>query len=725
MLFFLVSIAFLAWIAKMVLGDKELRFKRTPLDVPVLVFLFVAILSAVFSVDKSSSLLGFYGRFSDGLIGLLSFGAMFFLITNNVKPENGLLKTFKWSVFFVILFSYLSIFGIWAQFNNLLGTKFQLPQMMTQRTFNPATGSMEGLAVFLGIIIVFLVGLILSQKSKAKSQKFFDWLLLIASLVLIMLVDFTPAWILLLVSLFLLVGFALGKRIFREKVNRLLLPIFLIIIAGVFLFVDTSNLQSSILNLQLPKEQVLDQAESWGIGFKAATENVKSGFLGSGIGTWHYDFSKFKPAEFSQNSLWQIRFDRSGNYITEILGTTGFLGILSYLFLISFFLMMGYFFCLQNQVSLPLLMAFLALLVGQFVYYQNTTLAFIFWLILGLSVASWLSTKAGGEAEKTVSLKDFPELSLIFSTLLIVLGLVIFGMYFFAGKFYLADINYKNAVGTNRIEKLEKAAVLNPYQSQYRSILARVYLNEALNEAMKPIEKQNSEALTKYVNRAINYSKGGEIIDERGNIIRITGATELSPNRVFNWEIRGTIYRDIQTITAGATDWGIKAFEKAIELEPTNPVLYTELGKLLVIEKPEQAKEKFAKALELQPDYLDTQVQQALIAESEGKRDEAIKKMEELSLTYPFEVEIFFQLGRLYFNNNQIDEAIPQFKKAIDLAPFHSNALYSLGVAYEAKGEKDLAIKEFEKVLELNPGNADVLSKLEELRAEEEKKEEE
>jgi len=70
LLFFLVSIGLFSWIAKMVLVDKEIRFKRSPLDIFILAFLFTAILSAIFSVDKSSSLFGFYGRFSDGLIGL-------------------------------------------------------------------------------------------------------------------------------------------------------------------------------------------------------------------------------------------------------------------------------------------------------------------------------------------------------------------------------------------------------------------------------------------------------------------------------------------------------------------------------------------------------------------------------------------------------------------------------------------------------------------------------
>src|SRR3989344_7616909 len=81
LLFFLVLIALFAWIGRMVLADQEFRFKRTPLDVFVIGFLFIALLSAIFSVDKGSSIFGFYGRFSNGLLGLLSFGVLYFLIT--------------------------------------------------------------------------------------------------------------------------------------------------------------------------------------------------------------------------------------------------------------------------------------------------------------------------------------------------------------------------------------------------------------------------------------------------------------------------------------------------------------------------------------------------------------------------------------------------------------------------------------------------------------------
>jgi len=193
----LVSVAFFCWIARMVLVDKELKFKKTPLDIFVAVFIFVAILSAIFSADRGSSIFGFYGRFSDGLIGLINLAVLYFLITNNIESKNHLLRTLMWSFFFVILITYLSIFGVLAKIQGMLGEfkggegifkGLSLPQVMLGNGFNPVSGSMEGLAVFLAVIIVFLVTRCLIWQIKhSKLSIIINYLLLIASLILLIM----------------------------------------------------------------------------------------------------------------------------------------------------------------------------------------------------------------------------------------------------------------------------------------------------------------------------------------------------------------------------------------------------------------------------------------------------------------------------------------------------------------------------------------------------------
>jgi len=692
LLFFLVSLAFFAWLAKMALVDKELRFKRTPLDLFVLGFLVVGILSTVFSVDKTSSLYGFYGRFNNGLLGLLSLGILYFVMTNNLEAKRvaSLLKTFLWSGFIAVLLSYLAIFGVLAKLT-------LLPRVMQQIIFNPTSASLEGFSVFLAVLATLLVGLMLVRTDKGKIKSISHWVILTAILGLMVLIDFTAAWLVLLVTLILFVALSLWKRIFRLNVNRLLIPIFLILIATACI-----PFQSQGIITNLPREQVLNQGTSWGIGLRSSLNDVKSGFLGSGMGTFHYDFAKEKPLSFNQNWLWQIRFDRAGTHLAEVLATMGFLGILSYLIIIGLFLMLSYFMLQKVESALPLLMVSVALLVGQFLYYQNNTLALLFWLSLAMSVVSWQKPIK----EKVVSFKDFPELNLVFSTMVIIVGVAILGIYFYAAKFYLADINYaqaqRTAISAERTVALERAVRLNPGLSQYRAILARAYMNEALAEMQKPQAEQDAAKTQIFVATAINQA-------------RI--ATELGPNQVANWETLAMVYREIRSVASGAVDWGIKSFERAISLEPTNPVVYTELGKLYVLTNNiEKAREEFSLALAKKPDYTDALIQDALLLEREGDTQGAIRQMESLVVNYPFSTEIIFQLGRLYFNNNQITLAIEQFKRVVILLPDHSNAHYSLGVAYAAKGETNLALLEFEKVLELNPGNQDVIKKLEQLR---------
>jgi len=727
LLFFLTAIAFFTWLAEQILVEKEIKFRKTPLDIPVLIFLFIAILSAIFSIDKYSSLLGFYGRFSDGLIGLLSLVMLYFLIVNNTRNRreteretdaklispNSLIKVFLLSVFFVILITYFSIFGLWDSiFRN-----FNISSPLLEKNFNPVAGSLEGLAMFLSVVVVLLVGLYLQRTS------IINYLLLVGAMGLLLVIDFSGAWLTLILSLSIFTIFALRKRLFKDKATKILLPMILIVIAGISLII---NYQLLIINYQLPsvseggeeesllylpREQILGQGTSFEIGVATLTDNIKNSLLGSGMGTFFYDFSKEKTAQFNQTLFWQMRYDRPGNHVAEILSTMGVLGFLSYFFIIGIFLLISWILMntdkkLMNtdtQISgIPLLMAFVALVVGQFFYYQNTVLAFTFWLILGLSAGSWDALIK----EKTFSFKKFPELNLVFRVFVMLVGLIVLGAGFFGQKIYRADMIFAQAETTSssseRTKLIEKAVKLNPQLAYYRNILARAYLTEVLDEMRKPSVQQDSIKIQNNIAKAIDTAKI---------------ASEISPNNIVNWETLGIVYREIRALAAGALEWGIKSFTRAIELEPVNPVLHTELGKLyLVAGENQKAKTEIEKALALKPDYVDAQIQIALLAEKEGKTEEAIKKMEKLVDLYPLNTDILFQLGRLYYNNEKTQEAISVLERVIKVQPNHSNALYSLGVIYSKKGEKQKAIQYFEKVLELNPGNVDIQQKIKELK---------
>ena len=232
LLYFLSSIAFLAWLGKMIIVDKKIRFKKTLLDIPILIFVLIAILSAIFSIDRHSSVFGFYGRFSDGLIALISCAMLYFVITNNVSnkeqetsiKQESIVKIFLSSSFLVVLTTYFSLFGIWQKVNNSLTTlnpNFSLPEIILEKGFNPAAKSMQGLAIFLTLVVVFLVTTILLSEKRGKeklssSRNLASKALLIAAVGLMLIIDFGSAWVMLLLTLSIFVAFALRKRLFKK-----------------------------------------------------------------------------------------------------------------------------------------------------------------------------------------------------------------------------------------------------------------------------------------------------------------------------------------------------------------------------------------------------------------------------------------------------------------------------------------------------------------------------
>jgi Flp pilus assembly protein TadD len=262
-----------------------------------------------------------------------------------------------------------------------------------------------------------------------------------------------------------------------------------------------------------------------------------------------------------------------------------------------------------------------------------------------------------------------------------------------------------------RLEYALEAVRLNSWQAEYRIFASRLYLGRALSELQRPKAEQDEGGIARDVQRALAYSRGDVLENQK-----ITGAVELAPNRVASWETLGAVYRDI-TFAPGALEWGIHSFETALVLDPANPVLRVELGKLYVAKKDlPKAREQFQKAVALKPDFVEGIGQLALLAEHEGNAKEAIAAMLALSLKYPGDPETLFQLGRLYYNNGETQKAISQFQQVLSLAPNHSNALFALGVAYEKEGDTKKAVQEFERVLQFNPGNEAVQLKLQELQ---------
>lgn len=304
---------------------------------------------------------------------------------------------------------------------------------------------------------------------------------------------------------------------------------------------------------------------------------------------------------------------------------------------------------------------------------------------------------------------------LITSLTFIIILVVGFGIFLFSVQNYAAEVCHSRGLSylgrrdyDNAIAEMEKATKLNPKMDVYWRDLSQVYVFKLVDFI------QNSKSLSSEQAR-------NEVFNLSANSVNSAKrATDINPSNVANWNVRGYIYQNMIGVLGGADDWAIKSYKKALEIENTNPYIYTQLGRSYLgkadlarsnknsdEEKKaiEEAQKYFQKALELKSDYAPALYQLAMISLREGKTQEAISKLHQAETIAPFDVGIAFQLGLLYYNTNDLDKAQAQFERAVQISPNYSNARYYLGLIYDKKGEKDNAIKQFKEIEKYNPDN--------------------
>ncbi len=739
LLWFLVTIALIAWLIKMAIIKKGFKFLRNPLNIPVLILMIIFALATFFSLDRYSSIWGVYGWFSGNLLEILSLGMLFFIIINNINETNltinRLKNVFLCSGFFVILISCLSIFGFLSKGIAQISWLNNFVSEINLSNFN-SIGSWETLSIYLVIIIILILG------KKPQNLLFIinNYSLLVICCLLLIGINFTLAWIVLSITIGLFFVFKIVKKTEKENSFKIYLISIIFIIAFISIFYPLNK----FIKIDLNKEVRLENKISWQI----TADTIKHHpILGTGPSTFIYNFSKYHSAEFNQNKNWQIRFGKSGNYISELIVSIGILGILVYLIL------MGILF--KNIFRLPFTIycfPVFSLFIAQFFYQGNTVLNFCFWFFLSLLIADYREIKPEIFKYQKIGykiLKNVPEFSIILNLVIILIFFILIGGGYFAVQKYKAEVLIKYGLKSKqpmenfyeqKIEILKQALILNSEQVYYQINLIQAYLDKISNESLILKNQQSYEKMKETVSLGID---------------QIKKVQKIAPFNIETAEVQGRFYKDIETMTEGTIPLAIEGVIKAIELEPNSPVLHLELGKMYAdlaeknkekdLEKESQktilekesfiekikkmssselialAQKEFQKALELKKNFWPAELYLSLSYEKQGDVKKAISGLEKITIDLDKEKKIepivLFELGRLYFNQEKTDEAIKIFQIAIQISPNYSNALYGLAIAYEKKELYDQASQIFLKLQELNPNNKGIERKLLELKA--------
>lgn len=705
----LVLVNLLLYAAKLIFS-KRLSYIKSYLDVPFLGFLGILLLSSIFSVNSIDSFFGRSEYFVMNFFFLLFLILFYFLINNNIRTYRGWLGLVDAIIYTggttALLFLLKVIF------------KLDLLNYIVPGAWNTIDKINTPFGLWLIIIFILAAGQIMKKNvSLGKALSYFFVTLL--SFVCLIMLSFNVLWWMFLIGLIvlLLVGVSFVNEVRVGWVSALFA--FLVMVVIFLSFGSPKYLQT-----QVPAEVALGYKPSWNIAYKTALSGVKEFMLGSGVGTFNVDFSKFRSADFNNDAwAWSLRFSQPFSTLYAIFAETGVLGLLAFLFILLYILghILSLWFKDKTEHFLEkfsvegefdkidfflVVSAWLVLTIAMAFSFHGPVLWWLWFLLLGLMTTglSFVNSEVLSEYEWEIS--ENPQYSLSFSFVVIVImaGIAMVGV--LGARMYVAETIYAKALTSQNFQEaqdnLQKALGQRPNSDLYHAALAQVYLMQAVTLASTP--EPDMQTISGYVAVAVNEAKK---------------ATELSPKSVAIWENLAIMYENAASLVPEAREWAIKSWQQAKDLEPTNPVLSWRLGNnKLLAEKTDDALKDYQEAVNLKADYLDAHMSLARVYEVQNKIDEAIEVYKKAFNLGNSNATFLFDFGRLLYNRNKGEDRSDAEKlwlASVKIQPNFSNALYSLGLYYETKGDKTTALQYYYKVKDLNPDNKDITTKIKSL----------
>lgn len=667
-LVYVLTVLILAtWIIKMILAKKFI-FKRTFLDVPLLVFLAVQTASTLFSIDPRTSIFGYYSRFHGGLLSTISYSILYWAYVSNINYK----ETKKGVYALLASASLVSIYGVLQHFG--IDREIWI-QDVQERVFS-TLGQPNWLASWLTALLPLTWALSVNSKIKLRSYRFWLWPSLSTLFFMTILytksrsglLGFITADVVFWTGILLLVKRGLLNKKFVTKIFLTINSIFIILILTSGTPWTVSIFQLSSSKTQIPKTPTSPQLETGGtesgeirkIVWRGAIEIFKNNpILGTGPETFAHAYYKVRPVEHNLVSEWDFLYNKAHNEYLNFAATTGPLGFTSYLFLILFSLYQliktsknpniptspaGRQKFKKNKVQnlkssflsfnllgdleflrIGILAGYISILVTNFFGFSVVPVALQFFLYPAIAITlseSRIKKERSENRNTTNTQKVSILIVLILASYFIVLVL----------RYWYADYLYAKAKGQNLQENyqsaranLEKSIKISSKEAFYWEELSKASSGIAISQS------ENDQIAETFSQKALEESNR---------------AIQLSPHNLSLLVSRANLY---------------------IKLSFTNPIYLTEARNTLLT----------------------------------------------ASSLAPTDAKILYNLALSYARLGEIEPAVETLKKAIELKANYRNARYALALLFSDAGKRREAISELNYILEfINPEDTQVLQKL-------------
>lgn len=648
---------------------KKITVEKTLFTWGLLGLLIAFSLSTLFSIDRQTSLYGYYGRFNGGLLSYTAFAvlhiAFLTLLSLYEKRTEFIDKVLAFSVgvaAFVVLWGLPGTFGkdlsCWvfsAQksldgFNNLCWTASFRP---AERMFS-TLGQPNWLGAYLAVHI-YLWGygwyrMVTAKKAYPVLLKLFWWssgflifsgVLLSRSRSALMAIAIVAAiggvllWLRNRTTLF--DAYKKHKKSYLSFLGLMFIAL-VVWKTGTPTIDRIIRLDASLLRTEKataqpataetpPSSEIQGATESFVIRqivWKGAWQLfLKYPILGSGLDTFGYAYFFTRPIEHNMTSEWDYLYNRAHNEYLNMLATTGLVGTGAYGFVIFvygfhvFSVMRNKRFGVETKLRTGAIAAgWSTLLVSQFFGFSTSVSSIFFFLLPTLSYAAVHSY----DHKNAASTRSAPRWLWVIPSSITVLTAV------FCLSYLLADMDYASATthaATGQsdlaLQELKQALDIR-YEHVYQDKYAYLLANMATAAASSP-DSKTKELASGLFDESLAVHADSLAAAPKNILYTRTGAKI--------YFLKAQAFGDAQDLQRAE-----ELIDKAAGLAPTDPKnLYTKAlfyGILMQTQKAEatayarQAADTVEKALQLKPDYRDALLLKGMalttLGDTEGAR---------------------------------------------------------------------------------------------------------
>lgn len=383
------------WISKIII-TKTFTIRRTPLDIPILLFLSSQVISTIFSLDSHVSWWGYYSRFNGGLLSITAYIFLYYAFGSNLtwardegekKSKNlisyKLLIASLFSGIIVALWGFPSHFGYDPTcffFRGVPDVSCWTEAFQPKIRIFSTLGQPNWMAVYMSILLPLALAIGLRRPNNETPHttknyfKVFNILFFVtAALFYIDLLwtrsqsGFMGFWLgfIIFISLCFIMFF---KKKLQVTKKYILYGIFgtTALFLGITFFVGSPIEKLNTLTLDGLKSSIAKdtkatrsleakkKAASTSVGELGGTDSGKIRLIvwqgafeifkryplfGSGVETFAYAYYKDRPQAHNLTSEWDYLYNKAHNEYLNYLATTGAFGLGSYLLIIVVFLL--------------------------------------------------------------------------------------------------------------------------------------------------------------------------------------------------------------------------------------------------------------------------------------------------------------------------------------------------------------------------------------------------